>query len=284
MNLICIPALKKHKSHIQFNLCRLNKSFNECRIIIVTPDKDDYSDLSAENISIFEDNQFEDIQKEKIKELLNLDKKNFYLWYYQQFLKYSIIKKLFKNYDVITIVDADSVILNENLLSPNKIFLNENEYHTEYFMTIKKLFPQITTLNQSSINNFQTFTKDIFLNMIKTIEIDDRKWYIRILEFVNESKDPRAFSEYETYANYASFFYEVNNLPLRLFRRGDLLSIYQSKAKIIYNLEFLEYDIVAFETNHDIKISHFLFSFYLFLVCNIKVFMKKLIIFLEKVK
>jgi hypothetical protein len=276
MNLICIPALKKHQNHIRFSLSKLLNNFSNYDILIITPNKEDYSELIKRNIKVLEDNNFTDINKEEIEEFLNPEKKYLSGWYYQQFLKYSVVYKLSSSYDVITIVDADSIILNSRLYSSDKIFLNENEYHREYFVTVKKLFPEIIMLNKSSINNFQTFTSNIFREMIDRIETDGLKWYIKILKLINNSNDLRAFSEYETYANYATFFYKIDMLPLKLFRRGDLLNIYETQSKIIKKLEYLEYDIVAFETNHDIKLKHFIFSVFLFLNYNIKVYVKNL--------
>ncbi len=276
MNLICIPALEKHKSQLEFSLLRLLNNIYNYEILIVTPNKGDFIDLIDKNIQILEDNNFEDIRKSEIEEYLNFDKKYLSIWYYQQFLKYSIVHKLSSKYEIITILDADSVILNQNLYSSQKIFLNENEFHKEYFVTIKKLFPEIVTLNKSSINNFQTITTNIFMQMIERIESDGLKWYLKILELINISDDPRAFSEYETYANYASYFHKADNFPLKLFRRGDLLNIYESKSKIIRNLEYLKFDIVAFESNHDIKIKHLIYSIYLFLLIKINIYVKNL--------
>jgi hypothetical protein len=276
MHLICIPALEKHKSHIQFSLDKLFKEFSNFDFLIVTPNKDDFIEFSNLNIKISEDMDYLDLDKNEIYEFLNYEKKSLYIWYYQQLLKYSIIYKLSKFYEVITILDADSIILNTKLLSSNAIFLNENEYNKEYFVTIKKLFPEITLLNKSAINNYQTFTTSIFMDMIHRIEIEGTKWHTRLLKLINDSNDKRAFSEYETYANYASYFYNVECVPLKFYRRGDLLNKYESKNEIINKLQFLDYDIVAFEISHDIKLKHLLYSFYLFITYKLNFYVKDL--------
>ncbi len=276
MHLICIPALIKHKHHIQFSLNKLSKEFSNCDFLIVTPNKDDFTEFTNPYIKISEDIDYLDIDKNEIYEYLNHDKKSLYNWYYQQFLKYSIINKLSTIYDVITILDADSIILNTNLFSSNIIFLNDNEYHKEYFITIKKLFPEISILNKSAINNYQTFTTSIFTEMIYKIEIDGSKWYTELLKLINDSDDKRAFSEYETYANYATYYYDLKCLPLKLYRRGDLLNIYETKKEIINKLQLLDYDIVAFEISHDIKLKHFLYSFYLFITYKLNFYVKDL--------
>jgi hypothetical protein len=197
------------------------------------------------------------------------------VWYYQQFLKYSIVLKL-NNYDNIIIIDADSIVLNARILDNNIIFLNDNEFHTEYFVTIKKNFPEIICLNRSSINNFQNFDRNILIQMINHIEKEGNIWYLRILSLINQSNQLRSFSEYETYANYAYNYHNQKISSLKLFRRGDLLNIYQDKNKIITNLKFLGYDLVAFEISHNIKTIHFVYSLFLFIIINMKLYVKNI--------
>jgi hypothetical protein len=273
MNIICIPALKKHKEHLNLSLKYLANHYSINEIIIVTPNKHDYFDLEKNGYVILEDNDFIDIDKNQILEILNKNIKFLNGWYYQQFLKYSIVLKL-NNYDNVIIIDADSIILNFRIMLDDIIFLNENEYHEEYFVTINKIFPDIICLSKSSINNFQNFNRQILFQMIKEIEVEGINWYLKILSLINESKQLRSFSEYETYANYANAYFNHKISKLKLFRRGDLLNIYQDKNIIISNLKNLGYDLVAFEISHNIKTSHLFYSIFLYLIINIKIYVK----------
>lgn len=275
MNIICIPALGKHKEHLSLSLKYLENHYSVNEILIVTPNKDDYFDLYKNGYQISEDKDFIDIEKHEILKILNFNIKFLNGWYYQQFLKYSIVLKLNK-YDNIIILDADSIILNYRIMLNNKIFLNDNEYNQEYFITIKKIFPDIICLSKSSINNFQNFNRPILLQMIKEIEVDGTNWYLKILSLINESKELRSFSEYETYANYANYYFNHKTSKLKLFRRGDLLNIYQDKNRIISILKNLGYDIVAFEISHNIKASHVFYSLFLYFIINIKFYVKNL--------
>lgn len=275
MNLICIPALKEHTEHLKLNLSRLGNLQDNYTTIIVTPNKNDFKNILPKYVEIFEDQEFLDVNKSFFKNYLNGGKKQLYKWYYQQILKYSIVLKLTNQFRSITIVDADSIILNKALLSPKIIFVNSNEYHTPYFQTIEALFPEISILNRSAINNFQTYSSKIFVKMIKEIEESSKEnWINRILELINNSNDIRSFSEYETYANYASYYYELEKLPIKFYRRGDLLNRLMKKEKIINELSSLGYDIVAFEVNHKIGLIHKMYSIYLLITFKIRRYVK----------
>jgi hypothetical protein len=276
MNIICIPALVKHKEHLNLCLNYLSNHYAVNEIMIVTPNKIDYSDLQKSGYVVLEDKDFIDINKDEIFKILNYNIKFLNVWYYQQFLKYSIVLKL-NNYNNIIIIDADSIILNSKILNNNTLFLNDNEFHEEYFVTIKKIFPEIICLARSSINNFQNFNRFILIQMINHIEKEGDKWYLKILSLINQSNHLRSFSEYETYANYAYNYYNQKTSTLKLFRRGDLLNIYQNKNNIIKNLKFLGYDIVAFEISHNIKIIHVFYSLFLFFTINIKIYVKNIL-------
>ena len=115
MNIICIPALGKHKEHLSLSLKYLENHYSINEILIVTPNKDDYFDLHKNGYQISEDKDFIDIEKHEILKILNYNIKFLNGWYYQQFLKYSIVLKLNK-YDNIIIVDADSIILNYRII------------------------------------------------------------------------------------------------------------------------------------------------------------------------
>ena len=61
--------------------------------------------------------------------------------------------------------------------------------------------------------------------MIYKIEkIKDEKWYLYLIGQINDSFDVRAFSEYETYANFSFYFHNHKVENLKIFRRGDLIN------------------------------------------------------------
>ena len=111
MNLICIPALKYHKDNLAINIDNLLNFINKNEILIITPDVDDFKDFRFKGFNVKPDSYFSDISKSEIKSLLSPEKKFLNSWYYQQFLKYSIVSKC-SEYSNVIIIDADSIILN----------------------------------------------------------------------------------------------------------------------------------------------------------------------------
>ena len=276
MNLICIPALKCHKNNLAINIINLLKFVNKNEILIVTPDLDDFEDFIKEGFNVQADSFFCDISKSDLISLLSSEKKFLNSWYYQQFLKYSIVLKC-KEYTNIIIIDADSIILNDRVLKNNFIFLNTTEYHKPYFSTIKNLFPSIKCLTKSAINNFQNFNREVLSEMIYNIEkIKDEKWYLYLIRQINESNDIRAFSEYETYANYSFHFHGHQVQNLKIFRRGDLINLYLSKDLILRLFKNTSFDIIGFEISHHIKILHRLYSVYWIIILILKKYEKNI--------
>ena len=277
MNLICIPALKCHKQSLVINIANLLNYVNKNDILIVTPEVDDFEDFKLKGFNVQADSFFFDISKSDLKKLLNSEKKFLNSWYYQQFLKYSIVLKC-KEYRNIIIIDADSIILNDRVLKNNFIFLNTTEYHKPYFSTIKNLFPRIKCLNKSAINNFQNFNREVLLEMIYKIEnIKDEKWYLYLIGQINDSFDVRAFSEYETYANYSFYFHNHQLQNLKIFRRGDLINLYLSKDSILKLFKNTSFDIIGFEISHNIKIFHRFYSFVWIIILILKKYEKNIL-------
>ena len=276
MNLICIPALKSHKDNLSINIDNLFNFFNKNDILIITPDVDDYEDFKMKGFNVRSDSFFSDISKSEIISLLNSEKKFLNSWYYQQFLKFSIVLKC-KEYSNVIIIDADSIILNNRVLKNNFIFLNTTEYHKPYFSTIKNLFPGIKCLNKSAINNFQNFNREVLSEMIYKIEkIKDEKWYLYLISQINDSYDIRAFSEYETYANYSYYFHNHQVQNLKIFRRGDLINLYLSKDSILKLFKNTSFDIIAFEISHNIKMLHRLYSILWVIILILKKYEKNI--------
>jgi|AACY02.10.fsa_nt_gi hypothetical protein len=276
MNLICIPALKCHKDNLEINIDNLLNFVNKNDILIITPNVDDFKDFREKGFNVQADSFFSDISKSEIISLLNSEKKFLNSWYYQQFLKYSIVLKC-KEYSNVIIIDADSIILNDRVLKNNFIFLNNTEYHRPYFSTIKNLFPSIKCLNKSAINNFQNFNREVLSQMIHKIEkIKDEKWYLYLIDQINHSHDIRAFSEYETYANYSFYFHNHELKSLKIFRRGDLINLYLSKDSILKLFKNTSFDIIGFEISHNIKMLHRFYSIFWVIILILKKYEKNI--------
>jgi len=200
--LICIPATKHHIKYVDFSIKILLEYFPNDDFLIVTPNTDSFNYLKRENVVVEDDNQYLDLSAEQIKLYLTDNKKSISKWYFQQFLKYSIINKS-KKYTDILIVDADTILLSDCIKDVNSINLTTLEYNTPYFDFICNYFPNQIILTKSSIVNFMWFNTNLFGEMLNSIEGNGhRKWFDVILEDINKSPSLMAFSEYETYANY----------------------------------------------------------------------------------
>jgi hypothetical protein len=114
--------------------------------------------------------------------------------------------------------------------------------------------------------------------MIYNIEkIKDEKWYLYLIGQINDSHDLRAFSEYETYANYSFHFHGHQVQNLKIFRRGDLINLYLSKDSILKLFKNTSFDIIGFEISHDINILHRLYSVLWIIILTLKKYEKNIL-------
>ena len=114
--------------------------------------------------------------------------------------------------------------------------------------------------------------------MIYKIEnIKDEKWYLYLIGQINDSFDVRAFSEYETYANYSFYFHNHQLQNLKIFRRGDLINLYLSKDSILKLFKNTSFDIIGFEISHNIKILHRFYSFVWIIILILKKYEKNIL-------
>ena len=177
MRLICIPAIKSHVKYVDCSLKLLLKKFPNDDFMIVTPHQESFNYLNKEKITIKSDIDFLDLTPEEIKSKLTYNKKSMYKWYYQQFLKYSIISKS-KQYSEILIVDADTIILSDYVKDSDSLNLTTLEYNKSYFGIIKKYFPKQKLLPKSAIVNFMWFNSILFGEMLNSIVgKSKRKWF-----------------------------------------------------------------------------------------------------------
>ena len=251
MKLICIPAIKSHVQYVDYSLKLLMEKFPDADFMIVTPDRESFSALCKSNISIRDDIEFFDLSPDDIKRKLAHPKKRMYKWYYQQFLKYSIISKSTK-YAEVLIVDADTIILSDCVKDVRSVNVTTLEYNESYFEIVDKYFPDYMRLSKSSIVNFMWFDTTLFSEMLNRISKNSgEQWFDTILMDLNKITSPFAFSEYETYASYKFNNVKSVFLTLRVFRRGDLFLGFYPFEKTIRIANLFRLDLISFEHNHD---------------------------------
>ncbi|WP_274363187.1 DUF6492 family protein [Paenibacillus thermotolerans] len=122
-------------------------------------------------------------------------------WLYQQLLKLSgdtICERDF------LVVDADTVFIRplHFRIGDKYVFYWKHFSVPEYFLTYEKLLGQEKSAPRFLVTHSMFFEKSQLERLKLTIEARNGKpWYRAIIESIN-TEDPRAFSEYETYANF----------------------------------------------------------------------------------
>ena len=177
-------------------------------------------------------------------------------WYMQQFLKMQYCKisqdKYYLIWDSDTIPVKDVKMFN----SYGKPFFDiKTEYHEPYFITIKKIFPQLEKkCNYSFISEHMLIKTEIMKNLINRIEINNKlsgdTWYEKIINSIDlEYLNCSGFSEFETYGTFVNKYY--NNTydirPWKSLREGN--KFYNPKYltdKDIQNIA-KNYNAISFE-------------------------------------
>jgi len=123
-------------------------------------------------------------------------------WYFQQFLKMGF-SKYATNHEYYLIWDSDTLLTRPIFFfDGDKILLTQgNEFHGEYFFTIKHLFKEINLQSVSHISQHLMVRTADMIELIDSLQSLDQNWWQKILSSLN-GKTPFQFSEYETYANY----------------------------------------------------------------------------------
>ena len=169
-------------------------------------------------------------------------------WYYQQFLKMGF-SKFASGYDHYLIWDADTLLTRPiSFFEGNLILLTQgNEYHVDYFRTIKSLIDGINISSRSHISQHLMVKTQDMLSLLEKLDVSGTPWWLNILNALS-GKSPFQFSEYEMYSNYCLTFRSTSYRSIRRhwFRYGssycgsDLIT-----AKVIHLSKL--YDFVAFE-------------------------------------
>jgi len=275
MKLICIPALKEHIFFVEYSYRNLSSRIDDVQFLIVTPDYSHFQHLLSENLDVKSDFDFIDLSKEVIRSKLNSPKRHLYKWYYQQFLKYSIVNKL-NDYSDILILDADTIIISDCIFDCDVIYTNNIEYNEFYFEIINHFFPNNIVMSKSAIVNFMWFNKSLFLKMLNGItHYDNTDWFQIIINYINSSNFNIAFSEYETYANYKFNLINPPLINLKIFRRADLFLKYYSVDNIINIANIFGYDVISFENTHNKNKTKKIIAFFIVCFIEIKLFVIK---------
>lgn len=182
--------------------------------------------------------------QEKLSRLANegsFDKRYAVNWYYQQFLKYSIVLTN-STYEYVYIIDGDTYLKKEcltNYLLP-KISRKRFELYTNFnskFFDVKN--------KHNNVCNYMPFQPQVLQNMLN-------KYFDTFSDFIDyvvlsntESHDVR-FSEYQFYADYLFHIESIVFYDLRMFRRYDLVA---SNIPAKFN-----HDALCIERQHNVNI------------------------------
>jgi hypothetical protein len=206
----------------------LKKEFD---IVVVSPVVEKHLQNLFKNIIFFEDKSFL-ISDENIK---NTHRPN---WYYQQFLKYSIVLKL--NYKLTHIIDGDSY-LNKNFFFKKCFYYTNYNINDNYNLFLADLSLNLKN-NKNFIVNHMLFEKIILKKMLISFGFTSYDFVEKLSKMLKNGD--KWFSEYQTYASYALSFNKYEVVKTKVFRRFDLLNkpdIYMALSK---------YSLVSLEKNH----------------------------------
>jgi len=208
------------------------------------------------------------INPQDIKNSINKKSLPRWKWFYQQFLKIKAISCGDDN-DVNIIWDADTVALKDiSPFSENKLlYFTSNEYHSEYFRTIRQILNLEKTVSFSFISQiFPTRVKWV-RSMIDEIRyLTGRDWIASILE-VDTPEHQLYFSEYETLGTYINNYFHdeiISNKPniwnrfagLDIINMNNINYSYLSAHQNKFNYVALEYADILESMNFYQKIRY----------------------------
>lgn len=228
---------------ISFNILNYYNSLDiGFDIYVVSPNIDNKIKLLYSDFIFFNDNDIFNRQEYPKIELTSRPN-----WYFQQILKYKIILMLSEKYcyDWVHIIDGDTYVTKHLILS-DKIYFTAKNIEKPY-----QNFIDYTNLNITENKNFitnQMCYKSEYLKEMLTEICGEADWANHFLDLVINYHDCW-FSEYQIYACYVKYHYSVEEKPVKIFRRLDLISISVYKA-------FRKYEIIAEEFGHRSTLLH----------------------------
>lgn len=151
-------------------------------------------------------------------------------WYYQQFLKLGFALSPYAEEYYLS-WDADTIPLREiNFFElDHPLFTMKKEFHRAYFDTIRNILHIEKIEKESFVAEHMLFKKSIIKELIKRIEnsnIQGENWIQKIINSLDLTHSPLAFSEFETYGTYCMNYYPnlYKKRHLNTFRSGGLIS------------------------------------------------------------
>lgn len=202
-------------------------------ITVVTPDCSGFD--NTKNIEFVCDSTYLNYSwfKDKVKDGLRVG------WYYQQFLKYSIVEK--SSGDNVLIIDGDSIV--SDVVTKPVIFTTGKQAQEQYLKFNRRLLGGSIYEEESFVTNQMLFNKKIFHCLIDSIESHNAtSWMNAILNIINNSQGAQ-FSEYQLYGSYAKNEHSVKVDKIKVFRRMDCIN-----KGVEEGLE--KYDLIAYESHH----------------------------------
>ena len=179
-------------------------------------------------------------------------------WYEQQFLKMAY-SRICKD-EFYLIWDSDTYPIKPVKMFKNgfPIFDMKTEHHLPYFITINRLFNNLTFVNHSYISEHMLIKTEYMKKLLAEIEnnnnIHGKKFYEKILISINKKDIPHSgFSEFETYGLYVDNRYPYVYKHRNWYSRRDMSKYTENIYNLSqYDLKWLskDYNALTFEKYH----------------------------------
>lgn len=233
---IIIPIATKDIFILKKNIRFIQRNLKNHKNIYIITHKKNFRLISA----VLKETNYQLIGEEEVlggfsyEELLKYTtKKNIQFvngWYYQQFLKFGFALTPYAEEYYLS-WDADTIPLRkiDFFESGHPLFTMKKEFHRAYFDTIKNLLHIEKIEKESFIAEHMLFKKSIIKELIDKIEnsnIQGGNWIQKIINSLDLTCSPLAFSEFETYGTYCMKYYPdlYKKRYLNTFRSGGLIA------------------------------------------------------------
>lgn len=214
-------------------------------VFVITPEISPELNTIFSTVTFFRDEDI--LDKNCYPKLAQTKRPN---WYFQQFLKYCAVLKINKEfgYDLVHIVDGDTYV-QESLLQKEILPYTSKKIEIQYQNFISAVFPHLKD-DKNFITNQMGFNA-LYLEEMLQNAVPDNDWINLFIEIIIHNEECW-FSEYQLYACYVKYYRKVEETPIKVFRRFDLLK------QITIESALGKYQVVAQETNHSDTVLHYL--------------------------
>ena len=254
---IVIPVHEKDIKRILKYKPFIEKYIKFNKMIIITNNFENLNDIDKSHSTkfIMEDNL---IKKENIKNFfidLGIKETNRTGWYLQQFLKMSYSEICENEYYLLWDSDTLPIRFINMFDKSNPIFDMKKEYHSPYFNTLVRLFPDINFSKLSYISEHMMIKTEYMKDLIKTIEnnknIPGKIYWEKILMAIDRKDIIKSgFSEFETYGSFVDTYYTNTYKHRRWASKRDMTNCYQTIDNVdIQDIRWLskDYHAITFE-------------------------------------